>query len=200
MKNRSEKTKIKIMSAVIELLEETCTENVNITQIAETADIAVGLVNYHFKSKDELLAKSIKYYIENAIAKESIKVIKTDLTPIEQLKASLHGYADFLERHGFISRLFIKYSCDSEYGNDIAKMGLEHYLPLLYQIKSWNSEIEAVIAINMVANFIHMAFMKSDLIRQLFGLDFLVKEQRDILVNQSIAIVFENQVQTDMQS
>lgn len=191
MQNRSEKTKVKIMSAVIELLEETGTENVNISQIAERADIAVGLVNYHFKSKEELFANSIKYYIEKSISEESAEIIKTDCTPIEQLKASLLGYADFLERHGFISKLFVKYSVDSGYGDDITQMGLTHYLPLVKQIKSWKSELEAVIAINMVANFIHMAFVKSDFFLLSFGLDFYIKEQRDVMINQAIAIAFE---------
>lgn len=59
--------KNRLIQAVCSLLENGLTpENLTTRTIAEEAGLAHGLINYHFGSKDRLLAESIEYLVDQS--------------------------------------------------------------------------------------------------------------------------------------
>ena len=57
---REQDVREKIIHAATELLGELSdVEKVTVRQIAERADVAIGSINYHFKSRDNLLGIAV---------------------------------------------------------------------------------------------------------------------------------------------
>lgn len=64
-------------------------EKITVRQIAERANVGIGLINYHFKSKDNLLSIAIGDTMAKTILSFSRSDIYADLEPIDKLKAML---------------------------------------------------------------------------------------------------------------
>lgn len=64
-------------------------EKITVRQIAERAGVGTGLINYHFKSKDNLLSIAIGDIMSDTIAGFTRGNIHKDLDPIAKLKVMM---------------------------------------------------------------------------------------------------------------
>lgn len=71
------------------LNEEDDIEKITVRQIAERAGVGIGLINYHFKSKDSLLSIAIGDVMTNTILSFTKTDTCSDLEPVAKLKAML---------------------------------------------------------------------------------------------------------------
>lgn len=71
------------------LNEEDDIEKITVRQIAERAGVGIGLINYHFKSKDSLLSIAIGDVMTNTILSVTKTDTCSDLEPVAKLKAML---------------------------------------------------------------------------------------------------------------
>ncbi|AET69305.1 transcriptional regulator [Desulfosporosinus orientis DSM 765] len=62
-------------------------EKITVRQIAERAGVGTGLINYHFKSKDNLLSIAIGDIMSKTISDLHKGNLHNDLDPVSQLKA-----------------------------------------------------------------------------------------------------------------
>jgi len=90
MNTKEQVTKQLIIDTAKALLEQTDeVEKITIRQIAERASVGIGLINYHFKSKDNLLSIAIGDTMAKIILAFSKSDSYADLSPIEKLKAMI---------------------------------------------------------------------------------------------------------------
>ena len=88
--------KDKIMDVTIDLIKEADgnVDKITIRKIAKRAGIGVGLINYHFQSKKNLVDICVQQIISGVIAQS--KPDLSQFTPIEKLKSSVKVPIDFL--------------------------------------------------------------------------------------------------------
>lgn len=95
----TESTKEKIISATYKLME--CSEDIGkitVRQIAQSAEVNVALVNYHFKTKENLFNEVIGKIMEGA--KSLFGIFENDtLTAREQLIQFFVSYQEYLLEH-----------------------------------------------------------------------------------------------------
>ncbi|MDO5559434.1 MAG: TetR/AcrR family transcriptional regulator [Oscillospiraceae bacterium] len=184
---KSERTKSIIISSVIELIEEIGTTDITMSMIAKKADVAVGLINYHYESKQALIIDAVRYYVSEHIAKENVFVTYENMSPWETLKKSFTSYADFLAEHALLSRLHIKFSIDGEIDADAAQQAVSYYLPIIKKVNNSLSDEQMMTALRMISSTIQMSFLQADMSSETF--DFFDKEQRDKFIEQMIMLV-----------
>jgi AcrR family transcriptional regulator len=103
----------RIRAAAKELLAETKdADGITVRQIAKRADVGIGLINYHFGSKDSLLADLVAEEMSSMIyafeaAQESV------VSPKERLKIVLTELYDFGAEHLPLVRFMIKQNIDN---------------------------------------------------------------------------------------
>lgn len=79
-----------IINAAKSILDEhNDAEKITVRQIAERAGVGIGLINYHFKSKDNLLCIAIGDMMSETIVSFTRDDVLKDLNPIDQLKTML---------------------------------------------------------------------------------------------------------------
>ncbi|HDX7084515.1 TPA: TetR/AcrR family transcriptional regulator [Clostridioides difficile] len=94
MKSNDKDARERIIEVTLNLLNEVDDiEEITVRKIAERANVGVGLINYHFKTKDNLLSTAIGDVMSNIIAElydDSVYTIR----PIEDLKNLLKKLYD----------------------------------------------------------------------------------------------------------
>ena len=114
-------TRKKIIHAAIQIIEqEQNIDAVTVRKIAEKASIAVGLINYHFKSKSNLINISVREFINEVIAgwKKHTSSPETS-DPVSVLKVMLQSTGKFLSDYPGISRISITNDLFSANADDI---------------------------------------------------------------------------------
>ncbi|MDW0071950.1 TetR/AcrR family transcriptional regulator [Clostridioides difficile] len=83
MKSNDKDARERIIEVTLNLLNEVDDiEEITVRKIAERANVGVGLINYHFKTKDNLLSTAIGDVMSNIIAELYDDSVYT-LRPIE---------------------------------------------------------------------------------------------------------------------
>lgn len=195
MYSKSLSTKENIILTVIRLLELKDVDEISTSDIAKEAEVAVGLINYHFKSKENLLEVAIDYFINETIKKESSDISAMGLEPEEKLRNSIKGYSDFLARHRKMCRLFFLKSLTNDKPVESTKLGFEYYVPLLKELLNEDDESDIVIIIYQIINTVQISFLRNDMLKGATKLDFFSKEDRDKLVDKLISnVIFKGRL------
>ena len=96
----SPEAKNRIIAAVRELIAEgEDLHSITIRQVAERAKVSIGLINYHFDSKDDLLSIAISGYMAEMASGYAAPGVTSDLNPAQQLKAMLKNLYHFAAQH-----------------------------------------------------------------------------------------------------
>ena len=105
---KAEQTTETILSATEALILESDgdAQRVTIRQIAERAEVSVGLVNYYFASKDNLIEACIQRMIGGVVSAFRPS-LPTEATQSERLGSTAAQVAAFLDQHAQISRISI---------------------------------------------------------------------------------------------
>lgn len=70
----------------------------SLRRIADRADLKLGSLYFHFKTKDELVAAALRDGVESARAAvvNAIEAVPPDATPTDRLRAAIRGHLDAL--------------------------------------------------------------------------------------------------------
>lgn len=142
MGTKKENTKKKIIDSTLKLLEDFDNpEDITIRKIAETAEIGVGLINYHFGSRDKLINEAISQKL-NLLAGNMAEPLTGITDPILYLKQMLIVMSDLAVKNSKLSKISVEY----ELLNGDFKVCLT-LLPILRRIfdnKKTESEIRLI--------------------------------------------------------
>ena len=194
----AEDVRQRILHSAVELLREARdADSVSIRAIAERADVSVGMANYHFGTKDNLIELAVQTYIGSVIrgqdpdapAGAEAAGTQSKEPPRQAMKRRLRAAARFVAAHPGISRVSIlrdiRQGHPGDNSSDIAE-GVYRQLQVARSEAvgadaSDESELR-VRALMQVAAVQHM-FMRAAVIRETTGLDFHDEEQRERMMD-----------------
>ncbi|MFT8316407.1 MAG: TetR/AcrR family transcriptional regulator [Clostridium sp.] len=172
--------KDKIIKATIDMLNEVGEpDKITIRQIAERANVGVGLINYHFQTKENLLYKAVSDTMSQMAVQLQKLNIGKDKEPVQRLKTMLKELSDFAVRYSKLSLILASY--DLQQGNMQTPLYL---IPLLREIYSnTKDEIEMRIIALEIITTLQVACISSQAFQLYTGMDINNKVQRDELID-----------------
>lgn len=174
--------KERIIRVTIDLIQESGGNINEVTTrlIAERAGVGVGLVNYHFISKDLLIEQCVQRIINDVIMTFRPDIQK-DLSPIERLKTITKLVIEFLLDHPAVSRISILGDYQNPRIIDNTMKTVNGFVLLL---KNSNiSEKEKEMLLFSLTSILQVAFLRRDISKECFGIDFYNKEERDSFID-----------------
>lgn len=172
--------KDKIIKATIALLSEVGEpDKITIRQIAERANVGIGLINYHFQTKENLLYKAVSDTMSQmAVQLQNINNYK-EKEPIQRLKIMLRKLTDFAVCYSKFSLILASY--DLHQGNMQTPLYL---IPILSEIYSnTKDEIEIRIIALEIITTLQVIYVNSKAFQLYAHIDINSKVERDKLID-----------------
>lgn len=167
--------KEKIINQTISLIENSdgLVENITIRDIAQKADVAVGLINYHFGSKKELIEVCVQRIISHVMKIFPEKNSGTDAHDIngenrESIAAFTTRVFSFLIQNPEISK--ISMLGDLSHPSATSNSSVS-YRAIVKAISDTESEIIGKIKAFMLLSAIQSAFLNRQISNKLLGLN-----------------------------
>lgn len=196
MKKREAEAREKIIDAATALItEQGGAENVTTRDIAARAGVGVGLINYHFQTKENLIALCVQRIIGDVIARFDTLYKGLDMEPIEKLRFLLKSTARFLAEHPGISRVSITTDMLAPSKDDNTAQTLDAYFPVVREVCAGKAtETEMRTLLHLTVSALQSAFLRDEAFGAFAGFHFANDTQRDQLVDIIIYIVFRKYV------
>ncbi|PKM73170.1 MAG: hypothetical protein CVU91_06280 [Firmicutes bacterium HGW-Firmicutes-16] len=182
MGSRKDATKKKILEVTAALLESAENpENITVREIADAAGVGIGLINYHFGSRDRLIKEALSTKIASIAS--IMEKLDGDLSdPVRYLKEMLVIMSDVSMKDRRMNRFSAEY--------ELTKGDLSiclYLLPILREIyKDRKSETELrLIAFQIIATT-QSIYLRQDAFHMLTGIDIENKTERDHLINMIV--------------
>lgn len=187
---KSELVKEKIIAVTIDLIQGGSGDIEKITTrcIAKQAGVGIGLINYHFQSKDQLIEICVQRIICNVI--ETFKPdIDSEANPIKSLKKVAKLVIDFLIENSSVSRISILGDMNNPRSIDNT---MKTAMGFLGSIKNYNVSLEEKkLLIFSLTSILQTCFLRKATTEESFGFDFNNKQERDVFIDFIIDRLFE---------
>jgi AcrR family transcriptional regulator len=189
MQNKSENTKQRIIDATLELMREAGTvDEVSVRKIVQKAGIkGVGIINYHFGTKDNLISEAVRYDTNKIIDRWDAIYETMKMPPIEKLKIMLKGTGDLIDTNPLFGKISMIHDYLNPAIDDNTSRSIEKYMMIfreIYEDKIPEREIQIIA--HTVLSGAQIAFIRSDVISKKTGYDFYDKKQRDEFLEKLI--------------
>lgn len=176
MTNEELEARERILQATLKILEDANNpDEITIRQIALQANVGVGLINYHFQSKENLLQAAVTY-AGGEIADQWEGTLDSSIVdPLERLKSMLKLNADIAVNNRKFSAITIRY--------ELLKgemLPCQILLPVLREIfgAEKNDQELRMISFSLVST-LQLLFIRDRDFRKFAGIDILNHSQRD---------------------
>ncbi len=185
-------TREKIMNAAMQLIEQHG-DIVRITSrdIAAKAGVGVGLINYHFQTKENLINRCVQDLISKVIGGFEPQYKSLEMEPLDKLRYLLKHTAGFLAIRTGISRISILGDYVNPGADDNSMQTIRAYTPVVREVMGDKAdELAVFFTIHMLVSAIQSAFLRHEVISKATGLNFYDKDQRNALVDAVVDQVF----------
>ncbi len=150
--------KKRILQAAQDLMEEKDADAITSRDIARRAGVGLGTINYHFKSRDELLSQAVMARF-NSAAEELRKSETHTADPKAELTRQLEGMLRTLLQFGDAAKFALKHKITSRGFNaerHMQKLIRQHYEGLRF------SELEMNLKAMQLSAVVSMAFFNRE--------------------------------------
>ncbi len=182
--------KNQIIDATIVLIEEngSNTDKITIQNICDRVGIGSGLVNYHFQTKENLIAQCVQKMIGDVIGKfDTVYNALKDMTPEEKLRFMAKSTCSYLVSHESISRISILSDLNNNSLKDNTSQTVSAYFPLIRKVCLDSiSDQEVKEKTYLLTLTLQTAFLRSNSLKEEIGFDFKDEQQRATLVDKVI--------------
>lgn len=187
---KADEAKKTIIEAATELLMRSSGDINEITtrMIAEKAGVGVGLINYHFQTKDSLIEICVQRIIHQ-VTGNFRPLLEPDLKGNERLKIVVKLVADFLMNNQAISRISILGDYSRPASHDNTMNTVDGFSKALVKEgkEIGGGQKSSLFALTSV---LQAAFLRKDLTAELFGYDFNDKAERDLFIDLMVETLF----------
>lgn len=179
--------KNEIIDATLRLIDEKGSDidSITVRDICAAAGVASALVNYHFQTKENLIAQCVQKLIGDVIAGfEPIYRALDGKPPEEKLRIMMKNTCAYLATHENISRISMLTDFTHHNPNDNTAQTAAAYYPLMRAAchgQMSDDEVKRRTYLMILA--IQGAFLRGTLLKGEIGLDFHDKQQREALVD-----------------
>lgn len=189
----TENVKEKIIDATTELIGECYSiESVTVRDIATKAGVGVGLINYHFQTKENLINQCVQKTIGNTINNFDKLYQSLTMEPVDKLRFLTKKMCQFLDSNRGVSRISIL--SDLVAGNclDNTSQTIKAYFPVMREIYGQKkSDQDLYLLTYMLIATLQLAFVRRDVFMQSAEVDFCDVEQRDCLIDRIIDMIIK---------
>lgn len=189
MQSKSENTKQKIIDATLELLREVGNiEEVSVRKIVQRAGIkGVGIINYHFQTKDNLISEAVRYDTNQIIDRWDAIYETMKMPSIDKLKIMLKGTGDLIDTNPIFGKISMIHDYLNPAVDDNTSRSIDKYMMIFREIYGDKKKEEEIrIIAHSVLSSAQLAFIRSDVILKTMGYDFYDKKQRDEFLEKMI--------------
>ena len=183
-----ETLKEQLIQATMSLIRED-QPNITIRKIAERAGVGVGLVNYHFQTKKNLINIAAQRVIDGVISQVPAVLESFEGTPLEKLKLLIKSTMGYIEAHPNVSRISILRDMNAGCSADNTEMTILAYNEVLKEIIP--EKDKQFLAGHIICASLQSLFLRADVLREMNGFDFHNKAQRDRFVDDLLDIVLK---------
>ncbi len=190
---KSSSVKEKIINATTELIGECeSVESVTIRDIAAQAGVGIGLINYHFQTKENLINLSVQKIIGNIINNFNKLYQSLTMEPLEKLRFMTKRLCLFLVQNQGISRVSILSDLLNGSCTDNTSQTVEAYLPVMREVCGYKkSDQELKLLTHIMTATLQSTFLRRDVYMQNTGVDFYDAEQRELFIDRIIDSLFK---------
>lgn len=184
--------RIKIIETTIQLMKEHGdTSLITMRDIASRVGVGVGLINYHFQTKENLINICSLEMIGSAINQLQSMSQDAGMKPAEKLFQISKGIAEFMVSNDGISKISITSDFTDPRENDNTAQLSRMLLPLVKEICAQDqSEKESLILLHIFISTIEAAFLRNEVLMINTGFSFTEAEQREDFIHFCIKKVF----------
>jgi len=185
----SDKTKEKILQTTLQIISTEGIKGITIRKIAKISGVNVAAINYHFKSKENLLIESLKLF------GQKMKITFTELdtlplSPKEKLKHFLLNFLDSQIKYpGFMRSQIERIS----HGDDMTpkavenvKLGRKVLLKLLKAITKEESEEKLSMILFQLMSGIMFPILYGKYVEEIYEFNFSDSNTRERFINLAI--------------
>jgi AcrR family transcriptional regulator len=185
----SESSKDQLIDATIALIQQSNgnIDEITIRAIAEKANVGVGLVNYHFQSKENLITICVQKMIEQTVS--SFTPEKTEnQSDKERMAAWAIQVFDFLFANHAISRISI---LGDLFHYEIDSNSIKTQRGLMQAINADMTEADKRMLSFILTSVMQTAFLSSETSLEWLGFDFALQKDRHEYIRKLVSILFE---------
>lgn len=162
--------KERILATTIELLEEADSGEPSLRDIAKEAGVGLGLINYHFGSRENLIREAVRIHINrNVIAAYSPP---RDADPLDSLAGTISGVLDYLALHPKLARVSILNDLAHPAEDDNTSLSFLGFKATIARLREGGTEGGDSFAAWMIVAAIHEAFLRPDRFKAEYGLSW----------------------------
>jgi len=188
MKKTTEEIKQNIISATIELIENSNgnVDEITTRNIADKANVGIGLINYHFQTKDKLIEICVQQLISYVVS--SFQPQKKEYSSNkERLISWAIQVSDFLLENPAVSRISIlgdlsHYSPNNNSGN--TKKGF-----MMAIGDDMKDEEKNLLAFTLTST-VQVAFLSRSVSKEILGYDICSKDERDKFISALVDMLY----------
>lgn len=190
--NNTVNVKNRIIEVTTELIEQHngSVKDITSRMIAAKADVGLGLINYHFGSKENLITECVQRIIKKVVT--GFQMTKQYETDKERLTACAVYVFDFLFEHSAISRVSILGDLQNYTENCNSVLTQQGFS---LSLKNSISNEDKSMLVFILTAAMQAAFLGNGTIRQLLGYDFAKVGDRAAYIGKLVDILFVGTVQ-----
>lgn len=184
----NENVKEQLIQAAVKLLSQSSNPGkITARQIVSEANVNLAMINYYFKSKDELMNTAVERIIEERA--QLLKEISHKAIPAKQkLIEFLTAMSDILIEYADITRPTIPYLLLE--GNFDTSYYILSVIKECFGLEK--SETECRIAAYQIVSFFQLVFYRYDEFSKYTGKDITNKKQRDELIQSEVNLLISD--------
>lgn len=193
MRNNDE-IKENIINATIELIEQSDGDIKTITtrSIAEKCGVALGLINYHFESKEKLIALCVQRIINNVLMRfspdQTVCAEPDGLTDKERLISFAQQTFDFL----YANYSLVKISILSDFANYHPKSNAAlTQTGFYFALQEHIPESKKKLIVFSLTSIMQTAFLSGENSVTITGYNLMEKTQRDCFITDTVSMLME---------
>ncbi len=179
---KSMQTKQRILTAAADLIQQSAGDISTITarDIAQQSRVGLGLINYYFTSKENLVTLAVQSIIDGVIHAYIPK--ETADTDHERFYASALGVFNFLFEHPALARISILNDLQS-YSSDSNTIKTQNGFSR--SLTTYDAPTQAYLSF-LVTSILQAAFLGQKTLNSQLGYDFTSEQQRSLFVRRLV--------------
>jgi TetR/AcrR family transcriptional regulator, regulator of cefoperazone and chloramphenicol sensitivity len=186
-------TQAKILETTVKLLFTTAPAELTTRRIAREAQVNIAAINYHFRSKEELVNKAMEAATAKAFEMGLKVLLAPGRDPMERLREFLSGYVKGLVSFSGLTRtaflgLFRREDSGTFYGRYLKEM-LSKVGQVISEAQGPRTEQDTAATALMVLSCVVFPFLVSNTARDAGAVDYSDEEARRRYIDRALARV-----------
>lgn len=167
-------------------------DEITVREICKRAGVGLGLVNYYFGSKENLVGLCVERKINAVIGQFRKMQEETDaLAPLEKLDLLGSMTLNFLFGHGSVSKISVLADMQSPRAGDNTHRTYQAYLPLVAACRpDWEEETVRRKTFCLIT-IMQQAFLRQEVVSQMLGIDLGTEAGRQAFHTQILHDILE---------